>query len=150
MRSRPFAGKQATNDTPLPHPECGRRHIANHELATVTHLDGDGMTLKFDNGRVLKGPLSPHIDLGYCSTSHSAQGTTVDRVIVNLDSMRSAQLVNQRSFYVTLSWACEDAQVYSNDAHALRNAVRREQRKEVALDAVQQQPRQSIGLGMRI
>jgi hypothetical protein len=30
-------------------------------------------TLKFDSGRVLKGPLSPHIDLGYASTSHSAQ-----------------------------------------------------------------------------
>jgi hypothetical protein len=46
-----------------------------------------------------------------------------DRVIVNLDSMRSAQLVNQQSFYVTLSRSREDAQVYTNDAHALRNAV---------------------------
>lgn len=121
-----------------------KRHIANNEFATVTRLAGNQATLKFDDGRVLKGPLSPHIDLGYAVTSHSSQGGTVDKVIVNLDSLRSAQLVNRRSFYVTLSRSRDDAQVYTNDAHALRNAVRREQRKEVALEVVQrQQQRQS-------
>jgi len=126
-----------------------KQKIANHQLATVMRLDGNQATLKFDSGRVLKGPLSPHIDLGYASTSHSAQGATVDRVIVNLDSMRSAQLVNQRSFYVTISRAREDAQIYTDDARALRNAVKREQRKEVALEVIQPpQQRQSTGLSI--
>ena len=49
--------------------------------------------------------------------------------------MRSAQLVNQRSFYFTISRAREDAQIYTDDARALRNAVKREQRKEVALES---------------
>jgi hypothetical protein len=79
------------------------------------------------------------------------QGATVDRVIANLDSLRSPQLVNQRSLYVILSRGRDDAQVYTNDADALRNAVRREQRKENALDIVpQQQYQQSTGVRMSI
>jgi len=38
-------------------------------------------------------------------TSHAAQGAAVDRVIVNVDSMRSAQLVNRKQFYVSISRA---------------------------------------------
>jgi ATP-dependent exoDNAse (exonuclease V) alpha subunit len=51
--------------------------------------------------------------------------------------MRSPQLVNRRSFYVTISRGRDDARIYANDAHALRNAVKREQRKELALEAIQ-------------
>jgi conjugative relaxase-like TrwC/TraI family protein len=127
-----------------------KRDIANHQLATVLRLDGNEATVKFDSGRILKGPLSPHIDHGYCSTSHSAQGATVDRVIVNLDSMRSAQLVNQRSFYVTISRAREDARVYTDDAHALRSAVKRQQKKEIALEAIQPQQSLTQPTGIRI
>jgi hypothetical protein len=80
-----------------------KRDLANHEMPTVLAFDGREATLKFDCGKTAKGPLSPHLDLGYCSTSFGAQGATVDRVIANLDSMRSQRLVNQRAFYVTLS-----------------------------------------------
>jgi len=124
-----------------------KRDIPNHALATITRFDGKEATLKLDDGRTIKGPLSPHIDHGYCSTSIGSQGTTVDRVVVNLDSMRSAHLVNQRSCYVTLSRGREDAHVFTNDAEAVRNAVKREQRKENALEITPQQPpRRSIGM----
>jgi hypothetical protein len=124
-----------------------RRHLANHQLATVTRLDGKEATLKFDDGRTVKGLLSPHLDYGYCSTSYGAHGTTVDRMIINLDSMRSPQLVNQRSFYVTSSCARDDIQLYADDASSVRNAVKREQKKELALEIVpQQRPRQSTGV----
>jgi conjugative relaxase-like TrwC/TraI family protein len=124
-----------------------KRHIANHQLATVTSLDGKDATLKFDDGRTVKGPLSPHLDYGYCSTSYGAQGTTVDRVIINLDSMRGPQLVNQRSFYVTSSRARDDVRLYTDDAEAVRNAVKREQKKEMALEIVpQHQLRHSTGM----
>ncbi len=48
--------------------------------------------------------------------------------------MRSAQLVNRKQFYVSISRARQDARVYSDDAQALRRAVGRDQRKEVALE----------------
>jgi hypothetical protein len=61
-------------------------------------------------------------------------------VIVNVDSMRGAQLVNRRQFYVSISRARHDARAYTDDAEALRRAVSREPRKEMALDAVKQRP----------
>jgi ATP-dependent exoDNAse (exonuclease V) alpha subunit len=63
---------------------------------------------------------------------------------VNVDSMRSAQLVNRKQFYVSMSRARHDARVYTDDAEALRRAVARTQDKELTLDVTQQQqPRQS-------
>ena len=38
---------------------------------------------------------------------------TVDRVIVNVDSLRSAQLVNRRQFYVSISRARHNARIYT-------------------------------------
>jgi len=68
----------------------------------------------------------------------------VDRVIVNVDSMRSAQLVNRKQFYVSISRARQDARVYTDDAQALRRAVARDQRKEVALEVVKTRPTQRL------
>ena len=58
--------------------------------------------------------------------------------------MRSGQLVNRKQFYVSISRALHDARVYTNDAKALRQAVGRESKKEIALDAVKQRPTQQL------
>ncbi len=54
--------------------------------------------MRLDNGKELSsaalGRLR-HIDHGYASTSHSAQGATVDRVIVDI-------VVNRKQFYVSV------------------------------------------------
>jgi conjugative relaxase-like TrwC/TraI family protein len=125
------------------------RRIANGQYATVTKLDAANIEVRLDKSRILSMPLANarKVDLGYASTSHAAQGSTVDRVLVNIDSHRSPDLVNERQLYVSLSRARIDARIYTNDAHAMRRAVSREHRKELALDVVQQQqPRQSTGM----
>jgi len=58
--------------------------------------------------------------------------------------MRSAQLVNRKQFYVSISRARQDARVYTDDAQALRRAVGRDQRKEVALEVVKTRPTQQL------
>ena len=110
--------------------------VANGEFATITELGQTQVKLRFDHKRELALPFAQlrHVDYGYASTSHAAQGATVDRVIVNADSMRSAQLVNRKQFYVSISRARHDAQVYTDDAEALRRAVGRDPRKAAALD----------------
>jgi ATP-dependent exoDNAse (exonuclease V) alpha subunit len=120
--------------------------VANGEFATISELDQKHVKLRFDNRRALTLPLAQlrHVDHGYASTSHAAQGATVDRVIVNADSMRSAQLVNRRQFYVSISRARHDAHVYTDDAEALGRAVGRDPRKVAALDAVKQRPTQQL------
>jgi ATP-dependent exoDNAse (exonuclease V) alpha subunit len=132
----------------------------NGSFAAIWELDQRKVRIEFGGGRELSMPLAQlrHVDYGYTSTSHAAQGATVDRVIVNMDTMRSDQLVNREQFYVSISHGRFDAQIYTNDKQALRNAVAREHQKEIALDAVKQQhhptqvlqQQQSTGIGMHI
>jgi ATP-dependent exoDNAse (exonuclease V) alpha subunit len=85
------------------------------------------------------------VDLGYASTSHASQGATVDRVLVNINSQRHADLVNNRQFYVSLSRARTEARIYTDSVEGMRRAVSRTQEKELALDVVQkQQPSTSM------
>jgi conjugative relaxase-like TrwC/TraI family protein len=118
------------------------RNIANGEFATITRIDGGQASLKFDNQREMEMPLRAlrHIDHGYAVTSHSSQGATVDRVIVNADSMRSAKLVNQKQLYVSISRARHDAQVYTNDLNTLERAAGRNPSKKVAMEVVKPAP----------
>jgi ATP-dependent exoDNAse (exonuclease V) alpha subunit len=135
--------------------------VTNGEFAIISELGQKHVKLRFDNKRELTLPLAHlrHVDYGYASTSHAAQGATVDRVIVHADSMRSAQLVNRRQFYVSISRARLDAHVYTNDADALLRAVRRDPSKVAALDTIKAarattelKPRQSQtqSIGIRI
>jgi ATP-dependent exoDNAse (exonuclease V) alpha subunit len=112
--------------------------VANGEFATIIALDTAQATLRLDSKREISAPLVElrHIDLGYASTSHAAQGATVDRVIVNVDTMRSDRLVNARQLYVSMSRARFDAHLYTNDVQALGRSVARDPYKANALDAL--------------
>jgi ATP-dependent exoDNAse (exonuclease V) alpha subunit len=94
-----------------------QRRIANGEYATITRLDDREIEVRFDKGRKVSMPLQDarKIDLGYASTSHSAQGATFDRAVLNIDSSRSLELVNDRSWYVGISRARLDVRVYTDD-----------------------------------
>jgi len=121
--------------------------IANHESAVIKSVSGKQIEFSFENGRRLKLPLeqAKHIDLAYATTSHASQGSTVDRVLINIDSQRSPDLVNQRQFYVSLSRPRKEARVYTDDADRMRRAVARKQDKELALDLVQKTPTPTRG-----
>jgi ATP-dependent exoDNAse (exonuclease V) alpha subunit len=125
-----------------------RRNIANGEFGVITAIGAGEATIRFQgkSRRELTLPLSAmrHVDYGYTVTSFSSQGSTVDRVIVNDDSMRSSRLVNREQLYVSISRGRIDARVYTNDAEALRLAVTRDPKKEIALDAVKQRPTQEL------
>jgi ATP-dependent exoDNAse (exonuclease V) alpha subunit len=74
--------------------------VANGDFATIKALDDRRAFMRLDNGRELSAALDrlSHIDHGYASTSHSAQGATVDRVIVDIDTRLSPELVNRKQF----------------------------------------------------
>jgi hypothetical protein len=54
-------------------------NVANGEFATVVGLDDKYARLRFDSNREVTAKLAQlrHVDHGYASTSHSAQGATV-------------------------------------------------------------------------
>ncbi len=139
-----------------------KHKVANGEFATILALTNTQAKLRLEgkHQRELTLPVAQlrHVDHGYAVTSHSSQGGTVERVLVNADSMRSARLVNREQFYVSVSRARKDAHVYTDNIELLRQAVGRERKKEIAMDAVKQsptqelnqQPQQSQSMGIRI
>src|SRR5208282_1760967 len=116
-----------------PHRALG---VANGEFATVVAIDDRKAALRMDDGREVKAAVRRlrHIDYGYASTSHSSQGATVDRVIVNINTARSAELVNRKQFYVSISRARHTATIYTGDRSALQHAVGRTREKSIALE----------------
>ena len=97
--------------------------IKNRDLGTVERIDGTDMTVRMDGdkARTLTFDTSEmrHFDHGYAVTSHSSQGLTTDRVLVNMDTKAHPELINTRFAYVSVSRASEDARVYTNDATTL-------------------------------
>jgi conjugative relaxase-like TrwC/TraI family protein len=101
--------------------------IANRELGTVRNIDPNGaMRIKLDSGREmsLNPERYPHIDHGYAVTSHSGQGQTADRVLINVDTNLAARdLLNNRMAYVSVSRGQWDAQIFTNDRGALAETL---------------------------
>jgi conjugative relaxase-like TrwC/TraI family protein len=97
--------------------------IRNRDLGTVERIDGTDMTVRMDGdkARTLTFDTSEmrHFDHGYAVTSHSSQGITTDRVLVNMDTKAHPELINTRFAYVSVSRASEDARIYTNDAATL-------------------------------
>lgn len=110
--------------------------IANGEFATIKAIDSRRAELRLDNGRELSAALERlrHIDHGYASTSHSAQGATVDCVIIDIDTRLSPELVNRKQFYVSISRARNSLAIHTNDRRELRHAVNRSPEKSMALE----------------
>jgi hypothetical protein len=77
-----------------------------------------------------------HLDYGYCSTTYSAQGATVQTCIMNADSSRGERLLNRMGWYVGVSRPKTEFRVFTDDAEALRRAVARDPQKSIALEAI--------------
>jgi conjugative relaxase-like TrwC/TraI family protein len=111
--------------------------VANRELGTITAFTKTGdLTIALDSGRTVT--FNPrdyaHLDHGYAVTSHSSQGLTTDRVLVNIDaSSTNPNLVNNRLAYVAISRGRYDAHVYTNNASTLEYCLSRDVSKTSAL-----------------
>jgi conjugative relaxase-like TrwC/TraI family protein len=114
--------------------------VKNSELATIKQITDDKMIVRLDRKRDVSINLAEfrHLDLGYAVTSHSSQGQTVNRVLVNAETTETDLLLNQRMAYVAISRARFEARVYTDSRNELGPALNRERNKEVALDALHQ------------
>lgn len=114
--------------------------IANRETGTLESVDEKGnVTLRLDKDerrvRFNVGEMK-HFDYGYAVTSFSSQGTTVEKVLVNVSTQDSRvhKLIDQRFAYVSISRAEMDAQIFTDHADKLAQALSRTQDKHQALD----------------
>jgi ATP-dependent exoDNAse (exonuclease V) alpha subunit len=92
----------------------------------VQRIDGGSqLSVKMDNGKSVSFDANQlrHFDHGYAVTSHSSQGITADRVLVNIDTNTNPELINPRFAYVSVSRAAQDAQIYTNAASSLASSL---------------------------
>lgn len=108
--------------------------LSNGDMAQVKKIHKDRVILEREDGKEFSldrtKPL--HVEHGYCSTVHSAQGRTCERVLIEADvkSLTSSK----DTYYVALSRARRDAKIYTNDRKLLPEAMARENVKEAALE----------------
>jgi hypothetical protein len=110
--------------------------VANRDLATVEQISPTGeISARLDDGRTVafSNAENAHFDHGYAVTSHSSQGLTADRVLVNVDTNVHPDLINSRFAYVSVSRASLDATVYTNNAASLGADLGREVGKSAAM-----------------
>jgi ATP-dependent exoDNAse (exonuclease V) alpha subunit len=111
--------------------------VANRDLGTLKSLDPEGqITLRMDSGKdVSFDPKEMrHFDHGYAVTSHSSQGLTSLRVLVNMDTEVHPELLSPRFAYVSVSRASHDVQIYTNNAATLTKSLSHEVSKASAIE----------------
>lgn len=111
--------------------------VANRELGNIEKIASDGgISLSLEDGRKIRfnAALHPHFDHGYAVTSHSAQGLTADRVLINGDTTTRPELLNARFAYVSVSRARLDAEIYTDDVVGLSQKLSAETGKSSAIE----------------
>lgn len=114
--------------------------VANRDLAVIESIRSDGsISARLDNGRQIEfdAQAHRHFDHGYAVTSHSAQGLTAERVLINADSGVHPDLLNSRFGYVAVSRASHEATIFTDDASRLHQRLGTEVSKTAALEVVQ-------------
>jgi ATP-dependent exoDNAse (exonuclease V) alpha subunit len=130
-------------------------HVANRDLGTIEHIGQDGqLSVRMDNGKAVSFDANEmrHFDHGYAVTSHSSQGLTSERVLVNMDTEVHPDLINSRFAYVSISRASHEAHIYTNHAASLAESLSHDTTKTSAVTfskehgiIVQQGMEQSVG-----
>jgi conjugative relaxase-like TrwC/TraI family protein len=112
--------------------------VANRDLGTIQQFGDDGrINVAMDGGKkaiTFDAHDMRHFDHGYAVTSHSSQGLTSERVLVNMDTQVHPELINSRFAYVSVSRASMDAQIFTNDASTLAESLSRDVSKASAID----------------
>jgi conjugative relaxase-like TrwC/TraI family protein len=93
--------------------------VANRDIAIVESIKPDGqVSARLDNGHQIEFDAASHrhFDHGYAVTSHSAQGLTAERVLINADTGVHLDLINSRFGYVAVSRASHEATVFTDSA----------------------------------
>jgi ATP-dependent exoDNAse (exonuclease V) alpha subunit len=120
-------------------------------MGTIEKVCHDGnITLRLEDARTIEfsATVHPHFDHGYAVTSHSAQGLTADRVLINADTKAHPDLLSSRFAYVSVSRARIDAEIFTNNAADLGLRLCNSVEKSAAVDFSQSKAMSLTELGM--
>lgn len=123
--------------------------LSNGDRFTVLKVGVESIVLKGKNKEITFSTSERlHLDYAYCSTVHSAQGLTADRVIANIES--KSRTVSNDWFYVAISRAKRAVDILTDSIKALPSAVSRASSKTVAIGIENRKVNRKLELkGMR-
>ena len=105
----------------------GKTKDGEHRLSNGSILSIQGFTKRgdivVDHGWVIDRDFG-HLTHGYVVTSHASQGATVDKVFIGLSS-DSFPATNERTGYVAITRAKEQALIFTDDKDGLLKAMNR-------------------------
>jgi conjugative relaxase-like TrwC/TraI family protein len=111
--------------------------VANRDLAAIESIAPDGrVSARLDNNRQVEFNAGEyrHFDHGYAVTSHSSQGLTAERVLVNADTGVHPDLLNSRFGYVSISRASHEATLFTDNMTKLSPQLSADVSKTSALE----------------
>jgi len=112
------------------------RKLINGDFATVAAVDKDTKLISLtrsDGSLVTLDSSKPlHIEHGYCTTVHSAQGKTCERILADADV--SSAMASESLYYTFLSRARSEVRIYTDDQELLPASMSRNSQKSLALD----------------
>ena len=110
------------------------RDLVNGSRFEVLAVTPTSVTLGSGNRTVLLDArtLPLHLDRAYATTSHSAQGLTADRVLINSESF--TRTTKQDVYYVAVSRARSQTEIYTDSRNKLPVALARWENKTAAMD----------------
>jgi conjugative relaxase-like TrwC/TraI family protein len=100
-------------------------NFTNSETVIVDNINRNKnqITLKLEDNTKRTMPIDQlkHVDYGYCSTIHSSQGKTTDKLIAAISSHN--KLNNQKSWLVAISRHRQDISIYAENKGELQNQI---------------------------
>lgn len=126
--------------------------VANRDLAVIESIAPEGrVTARLESGREVRFDPTEHrhFDHGYAVTSHSAQGLTAERVLVNADTSVHPDLLNSRFGYVSISRASHEVTLFTDNLAKLGPQLSADVSKTSALE-IDQAPSLTQGIAMGI
>lgn len=110
-----------------------RKHrLHNGSIYTVSDITPEG-DLVLSNGWVVAQSFG-HLTHGYCTTSHKAQGRSVDKVII-AQSTLSVRATTSQQWYVSVSRGKSSVSIYTDDKAELMRSIERDGRRLSATEA---------------
>jgi conjugative relaxase-like TrwC/TraI family protein len=99
--------------------------LINSEAVHITKINTHNQTisLKLENNEVITKNINnlKHVDYGYCSTIHSSQGKTTDKLIAAICSHN--KLNDQKSWLVSISRHKSSLQIYMQDKEQVQQQL---------------------------
>ncbi len=128
------------------------KRMNNGNILTVSGFDEKGNIVAHADGSKVAvhiGKDYRNLAYGYCTTSHSSQGKTVDKVLIAQSSF-SANAASKEQFYVSVSRGKTDVSIYTDNKQELREAVGRSSARTTAVEVAEkaQQEKKRCGKGL--